>query len=112
MKPFLAAFVIAAVTPIAAAQQQPARPNPADPAAPVPAFKYESPFAGYPTYREQQLAPWRDVNDDVARAGGHIGIFGGAGHGATKPAPKPQEPRATPSPKTQPEPAQHGGEHR
>jgi hypothetical protein len=80
MKPFLAALVIAAIAPLAAAQQQPARPNPADPAAPVPAFRYESPFAGYLTYREQQLAPWRDVNDDVARAGGHDGILGGA-HG-------------------------------
>jgi len=112
MKPFLAALVIAAVTPLAAAQQQPARPNPADPAAPVPAFKHDSAFAGYRGFREEPLAPWRDANDETARAGGHGGIVGGTGHGSTKRAPKSQEPSATPSPKTQPKPAQHGGEHR
>jgi hypothetical protein len=34
------------------------------------------------------LAPWREINDEVARIGGHMGMFGGAhaGHGV-KPAP-------------------------
>jgi hypothetical protein len=53
---------------------------PADPATPVPAAKYESAFAGYARYRDEDLAPWRAVNDEVARAGGHAGIVGGAGH--------------------------------
>jgi hypothetical protein len=110
MKPFFAAFVIAVVAPIASAQQQAPRPNPTDSAAPVPALNYNSAFAGYRGYREEPLAPWRDANDETARAGGHIGIVGGAGHGATRTAPKPQEPGVAPSPKAQPKPAQHGGE--
>jgi hypothetical protein len=69
--------------------------NPTNAGARVPAIKYESAFAGYTPYREEKLAPWRDVNDDVARAGGHIGIFRGAGNadhdgaapGPAKPAP-------------------------
>ena len=111
MKSYLAVALIAACAPPAAAQQQ-ARPNPADPAAPVPAFRHDSAFAGYRGFREEPLAPWRDANDETARAGGHGGIVGGAGRGATKPAPKPQEPGNAPSPNTQPKPAQHGGEHR
>lgn len=94
MKPFIALFVaLAALAPLAAAQQKAPKPHPADPATSVPATKYESAFTGYRGFREEPLAPWRDVNDEVARAGGHIGIVGGAGghagHGATKPAPKP-----------------------
>ena len=61
-------------------------------AAPVPPVKYESPFAGYVPYREKDVAPWRDVNDEVARAGGHAGIFGG--HGARMP----DKPGAKPAP--------------
>jgi len=65
-------------------------PNPADVNARAPAIKYESAFAGYAPYREEKLAPWRDVNDEVARAGGHIGMFrgaGNAGHGNATPGP-------------------------
>jgi len=82
----------AAWLPPAAAQPQPLS-NPADPQAAVPPAKYESAFAGYRPYREEKVAPWRDVNDDVARVGGHVGIVGGAGghaaHGAAKPAASP-----------------------
>ena len=87
MKPYLALAVLAAFAPHAPAQQQAAKPHPADPAAPVPAVKYESAFTGYRGHREEPLAPWRGVNDEVARAGGHIGILKGAhdSHGAPKP---------------------------
>jgi hypothetical protein len=44
----------------------------------VPDTKYDSAFTGYQPFREQKLAPWRALNDDVHQAGGHIGIFGGA----------------------------------
>ena len=87
MKSYLAVALIAACAPLAAAQQQ-ARPSPADPAAPVPAFRHDSAFAGYRGFREEPLAPWRDANDETARAGGHVGIVGGA-HGASKPTSKP-----------------------
>ena len=93
MKPYIALAAFAVLSPHAAAQQQAARPHPGDPAAAVPAAKHESAFTGYRGYREEPLAPWRDVNDEVARAGGHIGILGGAGghagHGAAKPVVKP-----------------------
>lgn len=56
----------------------------ADAAARVPEARYESAFAGYVPYQEQKPAPWRDVNDEVRKAGGHISIIGGthAQHGA------------------------------
>jgi hypothetical protein len=109
MKPFLAALAIAAVTPIAAAQQQASRPDPTNPAASVPAFNYNSAFAGYRGYREESLAPWRGVNEDVTRAGGHSGIFGGGhkGHDSSKPAPKPAAPKQDSSSK--PAPSSGGG---
>lgn len=53
----------------------------------VPAAKYDSAFTGYRPYREQALAPWRALNDDVHQAGGHIGIFGNAPGNRTTPAP-------------------------
>ena len=79
MKPYIAFAALAAIAPHAIAQQQATKPHPADPAALVPAAKYESAFTGYRSFREEPIAPWRDVNDEVARAGGHIGIVGGAG---------------------------------
>jgi hypothetical protein len=63
----------------ATAQPSAAKADPVDPNARAPAVEYESAFTGYAPYREEKLAPWRDVNDEVARAGGHIGILRGAG---------------------------------
>ena len=61
----------------------PARSDAANPAAGAPALKYESAFANYRRYEDQPLRRWTEVNDEVAKAGGHIGIFRGAqGHGA------------------------------
>lgn len=71
-----------------------AQPNPTQPDAPVPAVKYESGFAGYVSFRVEKLAPWREVNDEVARAGGHIGIVGGA-HGAHAPGKSAARPPAS-----------------
>jgi hypothetical protein len=79
MKSIVAVVVLAASAPLAAAQQQAAKPHPADPTAPVPATRHESVLSGYRGYREEPLAPWREMNDEVARTGGHIGIVGGAG---------------------------------
>ena len=83
MKTLLATAVLAAVAPFAAAQQP--RTEPTDPAAPVPAFRYDSGFGGYRGFRDEPLAPWREVNDDVARIGGHVGIVRGAHGGQVKP---------------------------
>ena len=110
MKPYIAFAILAALAPHAAAQQPAAKPHPADPASPVPATKHESAFTGYRGFREEPLAPWRDVNDEVARAGGHIGIVGGAGRigpGTGSPAAKP------PAPPTESTPAStHGTDHK
>jgi hypothetical protein len=101
MRLFFALTVLAALAPHAIAQQ-PARPAPADPMATVPAMKYESAFSAYVPYREEKLAPWREVNDEVGRGGGHVGMFrGGESSGqGTRPAPSkpaPGQPAATPS---------------
>jgi len=101
MKSYIAFAVLAALAPHAAAQQPASRPHPADPAAPVPAMRYESAFSGYSSFREEPLAPWRNVNDEVARAGGHIGIVGGAARSAPasgSPSAKPSAPPAKSAP--------------
>jgi hypothetical protein len=90
MKPYIALAALMALTAPAAAQQF--RPDPTDPAAVVPPVKHESAFVGYAPYREQTIAPWRDVNDEVARTGGHAGIF--RGHGTQAPARSPEKPPA------------------
>ena len=75
------ALCIAALA-VSAASLSAAEPVVASPAAAnahVPAIKYESAFTGYQPFSEQKPAPWREVNDAVHRAGGHSGIFGGAG---------------------------------
>lgn len=62
----------------ATAQQSTASVKPSDASLAVPEIQYHSAFAGYSRYREQMLAPWRELNDEAHKAGGHIGIFGGA----------------------------------
>ena len=94
---FFALVALAAHAPLAAAQSAAARHDPADPTAPGPAFQYESAFEGYRTYRETPLAPWREVNDEVARVGGHLGILR-AGRDASGNAPQGAQPSRPPSP--------------
>jgi len=74
---------IAALISAAAAAQDAAPRNPADPSVAVPAPRYDSAFSDYVRQRDDKPAPWRDVNDEVARVGGHIGIL----RGAAQPAP-------------------------
>lgn len=68
----------------AAAAQQSARPDPADPSARSPKPVYQSAFADYRPWAEPEVARWRELNDEVGRLGGHVGHAGRA-----KPAPKP-----------------------
>jgi len=44
------------------------RPDPADPKPAVSGPTYRSAFEGYVGFREQELADWRHVNDEVAKA--------------------------------------------
>lgn len=51
------------------AHAQPERPRvPTDPQVRVPPVQYRSVFAEYETYREPDLAKWREVNDEVKAA--------------------------------------------
>lgn len=54
------------------------RTDPADPALPVPAARYDSPYANYQRFEEQKPASWRALNDEVERLGGHEGHIKGA----------------------------------
>jgi hypothetical protein len=49
--------------------------DPRAPHARVPAVTYQSAFQDYRSYREQELASWREVNEEVARVGGHVGVM-------------------------------------
>lgn len=51
------------------------RGNPSDPATAVPATRHSSAFAGYQPLGDEKIAPWREINDEVARVGGHLGMF-------------------------------------
>ena len=78
--------LVATLTAGAAVAQDIRPPHPADAAAAAPPARYDSAFSGYTPYRDEKLAPWREINDEVARVGGHIGILRGEA-AAAKPAP-------------------------
>lgn len=79
-----------ALVSVPVAGQSVAAGEPTQPGARVPEARYESSFRDYVPYREPALATWREVNDEVGRAGGHVGMFGGGhgGHAGAK-SPKP-----------------------
>lgn len=82
-------YCAALVAPLTAAAQKPAaNAGPADPGVAVPPVKYESALAGYSPWRDEKPAPWREVNDEVARIGGHIGIMRGAARSGAAPGPE------------------------
>lgn len=66
-------FTLAAAFAAGASAQGPARPDPSDPKAAVPARPYESAFKGYRRYIDPDIASWRGVNDEVGRLKGHAG---------------------------------------
>ena len=68
--PLLSCIGLALASPLFAAARAPA-----DPSAPAPAAGYKSAFESYRAYREEPLADWRAVNDEVGVIGGHAGIF-------------------------------------
>jgi hypothetical protein len=80
-------FVVAAAAAGLAAAQQP-RPNPGEPKAPVPAIEHRSAFEGYRRHTEPEVSGWREMNEEVRRIGGHVGIVREQPHPA-KPGAKP-----------------------
>jgi hypothetical protein len=94
---------IAFIPTAAAAQSTPtARLDGTDPGATVPAAKYDSAFVGYRSFRDEGLADWRALNEEVARVGGHIGIVGRAGQAG------PDDAKAFAAPRTEGEAHVHG----
>ncbi|MDP1605867.1 MAG: copper-binding protein [Rhodocyclaceae bacterium] len=74
------ALLLASIPALTLAQHA-RRPDPADPASPVLAVKYESAFANYQSFQDQKLAPWKDVHTEAMRmseAAGHTGHGDGA----------------------------------
>ena len=85
-----------------------AQSTPSDPAqrdALAPEMAYESAFRSYRPYREEDLGSWREVNDEVGRVGGHVGMFRSAGHGAKEQEPM-KPPAAAPASRAQDTPGQ------
>lgn len=68
-----AIFALVAVAAGCAGRQSAPPPDPSEAKAKVPAFEYRSAFAGYQRHADPELAPWREVNDEVGRTGGHAG---------------------------------------
>lgn len=74
---FTAPFVVAVPAGSAIAQQM--RLDPSDPTTSVAAPATASAFADYQPFREQKIAPWKQILDEVA---GVPGAAGHAGHSA------------------------------
>lgn len=68
-------LALASVAAGAAAAQHAAPADPADPKARAPAHEYRSAFESYRRFAEPELAPWRAVNEEVRRVGGHMGVL-------------------------------------
>jgi len=66
-------FALAAVAAGAAAAE--GRPDPLDPRAKAPPLEYRSVFEGYQRHVEPDIAPWREANEEVRSAGGHVGMM-------------------------------------
>jgi hypothetical protein len=82
-----AALAVPAAHAVHAQDRSAAPPQAANAEARVPPTHYDSAFTGYQPFREQKLAPWRELNDEAHKAGGHTGIFGGALAPASAPHP-------------------------
>jgi len=66
------AAAAAALALAAPAGAQP-RPRPDDPAVKTPPAAQTSAFEGYRRFRDEEMVPWREINDEVGRLGGHMG---------------------------------------
>lgn len=61
---------------VAGCTSAPERPLPVqDPQGGAPVPEYRSGLEGYRAFADQALAPWREANEQVRSAGGHVGIL-------------------------------------
>ncbi|WP_253958926.1 hypothetical protein [Paraburkholderia fungorum] len=80
MRTFIAALLGATAVLPALVHAMPTRPDPADPAASVPAVNVPSVFADYRPYREQKTPGWQLLNRAVASPSGGAGMNHGQMH--------------------------------
>jgi len=80
MRTFIAALRGATAVLPALVHAMSTRPDPADPAASVPAVNVPSVFADYRPYREQKTPGWQLVNRAVASPSGGAGMNHGQMH--------------------------------
>lgn len=102
-------FAVAAASVHAA---EPARSDPANPQAAVPAVTYRSPLADYRRNGDQPVGNWRDLNDRVRAIGGWRAYAreANAPEGGDKPPPATPPSDAAPARSTPPaSPGGHGG---
>ncbi len=85
----ISSFTLAALVAGSAAAQAPARTDPAEPKAAAPAPSYDSAFKDYRPYVDQEIARWREMNQEVGRLKGHIGHVRQQPGIAAKPAARP-----------------------
>ena len=85
---------VAAALALAAPAGAQSRPRPDDTAVKTPPPAQASAFEGYRRFRDEQMVPWREVNDEVGRLGGHGHMRAREGRrrasdaGAVRPAPR------------------------
>jgi hypothetical protein len=80
MRTFIAALLAATAVLPALVHAMSTRPDPADPAASVPAVNVPSVFADYRPYREQKTPGWQALNRAVASPSGWSGVNHGQMH--------------------------------
>ncbi len=90
----------AAALALAAPSGAQSPPRPDDPAVKTPPPAQASAFEGYRRFRDEEMVPWREVNDEVGRLGGHMGHV----KEETMPAAKEASGHAAPPPAAQPAP--------
>jgi hypothetical protein len=66
----LSAAGLTLLAPVAWAQPDLRKTDPMDAAVSVPPVRYDSPFAHYRAYAEQEVAQWKATNDNAGRIGG------------------------------------------
>jgi hypothetical protein len=89
----------AAIALAAGAAHAQSRPKPDDPRSTAPPPARASAYEGYRPYRDEPLAPWREVNGEVGRVGGHAGVVRAEREAAPPP---PAPPAQSPEPKGRP----------
>jgi hypothetical protein len=97
--------------PAAWAQTPSSRPSPADAGAAVPPLVFQSPFARYQAFVEQQVGSWKETNDAVGRIGGWRVYAREAREPESGSAAQPATAKPVPGGPTRPAPGSHG-DHR